>query len=194
MRSAALLWAIACLVVPASPAAAQSSPHETSDGGNRDWSRVRKLAPGTEINLTVQGSEPAKRIFVQADESTLTVLKPDAALPPDAVRRIASNHPEDLAAIVDSTARSNIVEILISENERNVVGCAVAAYFGGAVVGALPGVLIGHAVGRDTGPALVGMVVGWSSGAGFVYRRCRHPAERIIYRAATIEDDDASRH
>ena len=40
---------------------------------------------------------------------------------------------------------------------------------------------IGGAVGRDSGPALVGMMVGWSVGAVYMYRKCRHKPEKVIY-------------
>jgi hypothetical protein len=39
-----------------------------------DWSRVRKLAPGTEVIVIVQGSRPGTRYVVLADESELTVI------------------------------------------------------------------------------------------------------------------------
>jgi hypothetical protein len=67
-----------------------------------NWSRVRKLAPGTEIIVTVKGSPPATRYFVAADESDLTVLNvADPTLPRAArevLRDVASTHPEHFLA------------------------------------------------------------------------------------------------
>ena len=66
-----------------------------------DWSRVRKLAPGTEIIVTVKGAPPARRYFVAEDESDVTVLKmADPTLPAavrDLLREVASDHPEYLS-------------------------------------------------------------------------------------------------
>jgi len=63
-----------------------------------DWSRVRKLAPGTEVILTTEGSAPGRRYFVSADDSSLTVLNlTDSSLPAAtarALREIASQHRE----------------------------------------------------------------------------------------------------
>ena len=67
---------------------------EPSDVG---WSRVRKLEPGTEITVTVRGSQAGKRTFVSADESGLTVLDLAHSTLPAAATRVlrdmASNHP-----------------------------------------------------------------------------------------------------
>jgi hypothetical protein len=184
-----------------------------------NWSRVRKLASGTEIIVTVKGSPPVSRYFVAADDSGLSVLNVgDPALPTaarDVLRDVASTHPEwfqaaktggafvleknvrvgpdgvfvadrkvaDLAQVVEQYGRPDITDIKTASVESNPVGCAFAGYYGGAVVGGLPGVLIGGAVGRDSGPALLGMMVGWSIGAVYVYRKCRHKPEKAIYLA-----------
>jgi hypothetical protein len=62
------------------------------------WSRVRKLAPGTEITVTVKGSPPGQRHFVAADESDLTVLNVThpmlSADARDVLRGLTSSHPE----------------------------------------------------------------------------------------------------
>ena len=41
--------------------------------GDSNWARVGKLAPGTEVIMTIKGSQPAKRYVVRADDSELTV-------------------------------------------------------------------------------------------------------------------------
>jgi len=130
---------------------------------NADWSRIRKLAAGTKIIVTPRDSPPVKRYFVAGDDSSLRAL--------------------NLANIVEQYERYDIAEVRTARTSANQVGCAFASYFGGAFVGGLPGVLIGHAVGGDTGPALRGMMVGWSLGAIHVYRKCRHKPEKTIYLA-----------
>jgi hypothetical protein len=66
------------------------------------WSRVRTLAAGTEIIVTVRGLEPGNRYLVTADDSELMVLNvSDPALPVSvrsALRHAAASHPGFLAA------------------------------------------------------------------------------------------------
>ena len=63
-----------------------------------NWSRVRTLASGTEIIVTVQGAPPDRRYFVAAGESEVTILNlTDSTLRRTVTRAlldIASNHPE----------------------------------------------------------------------------------------------------
>jgi hypothetical protein len=63
-----------------------------------DWSRVRRLGVVTPILLTVNGSQPALRYFMGADDDGLVVLNLFAPTVPPAVRpalfRVASRHPE----------------------------------------------------------------------------------------------------
>ena len=103
MKSALSLTLIMCLVAPALPAAAQGGKPAESD-----WSRVRKLAPGTEILVTVQGSQSGRRYAVLADESNLKVLNlTDPTLPRAATRvllNMASYHPEYFSAMATAGA------------------------------------------------------------------------------------------
>jgi hypothetical protein len=199
------------------PEAARFATVQQSNPVDSQWSRVRKLAPGTELIVTVQGAPLANRYFVAGDESDLTVLNVEAlalaGAASDVLRDLASTHPEyflaarkggrfeleknvrmgpdgvfvadrkaaDLAQVVEQHGRRDISEIKTAAVESNPVGCAFAGYYGGGLVGGLPGAIIGGAVGRDTGPALLGMVVGWSIGAVYVYRKCRHKPEKVIY-------------
>jgi hypothetical protein len=236
MKSALSLTLIVCLVGSTLPVTAQepvaagpvarsitreaarfaAQPNQSAES---NWSRVRKLASGTEIIMTVKGSPSVRRSLVAADDSDLSVLNVgDPALPAaarDVLRDVATTHPEsfqaakkggtfvleknvrvepdgvfvadrkvtDLAQVVEQYGRPDITEIKAAKTESNPVGCAFAGYYGGAVVGGLPGVLIGSAVGRDTGPALLGMMVGWSMGAVYLYRKCRHKPEKVVYLA-----------
>ncbi len=198
-------------------AATHLATFEQSERVDAGWSRVRKIAPGTELIVTVKGSPPVNRYFVAGDESHLTVLNvSNRSLPATtkhALRDAASTHPEyfrnaqgrqtfivangvrlgsdgvfvadrkvaDLAQVVEQYRRPDISEIASARTDSNPVGCALAGYYGGAVVGGMPGVVIGGAVGGDTGPALRGMLVGWSLGSVYVYRKCRHKPEEILY-------------
>ena len=63
-----------------------------------DWSRLRKLAPGTELIVTIRGSLPGDRYAVAWDASALTVLNLAAptlpAVAKELLREVASIHPE----------------------------------------------------------------------------------------------------
>ena len=67
-----------------------------------EWSRVRRLAPGTEIIVTVEASQPVRRYVVSGDESELRVLNVADPPLPEAVtavlRAVASGHPDYLSA------------------------------------------------------------------------------------------------
>jgi hypothetical protein len=85
------------------PVTAQARLNATSNGqqsvpADSDWLRLRKLAPGTELIVTVNGSLPGSRYALAWDTSALTVLNLAApALPAaarDVLRDAASTHPE----------------------------------------------------------------------------------------------------
>jgi hypothetical protein len=120
--------------------------------------------------------------FLAAQKGGQFELEKNVRLGPDGVF-IADRKVAGLAQVVEQYGRQGITEIRTAETESNSAGCALAGYFGGGIVGGLPGAIIGGAVGRDTGPALAGMMVGWSMGAVYVYRRCRHKPEKLIYSA-----------
>lgn len=80
-------------------AAGEQAPSE----GTRGWTRVTKLAPGTEVILTTRGSMSASRVFVLADGSGIIALNLTGPSLPAVVtktlRRMASESPERFAAI-----------------------------------------------------------------------------------------------
>ena len=117
MRSAVSLALVTSLIGSALPVAAQQhtpmpgpiarsitreatrfATVEQSKPVDSEWSRVRKLAPGTELIVIVKGSQPSNRYFVAGDESDLTVLNVGAPSLPtaarDVLRDLASTHPE----------------------------------------------------------------------------------------------------
>lgn len=236
MRSAVSCALVISLIGSALPAAAQqNTPVSGSIAGSitrtatrfatvqpgepvdSEWSRVRTLAPGTELIVIINGFHSADRYFVAGNESDLTVLNAGAPTlrtgARDVLRDLASTHPEyflaarkggqfvlqknvrvgpdgvfvadrkiaDLGDVIEQYGRRDIAEITLAERDYNPVLCAVAGYYGGGIIGGFPGAVIGGAVGRDTGPALLGMMVGWSVGAIYVYQKCRHKPEKVIY-------------
>src|SRR5712691_10668420 len=93
MKSLISVVLVASLMGPALPAAARSgsgpthpfaraTAHEGLRVGvgqqgplaNRKWERLRKLEPGTELEVTVRGVELGTRYFILADESGITAL------------------------------------------------------------------------------------------------------------------------
>jgi hypothetical protein len=101
MRSAVSLALITSLIGSAVPVAARHSPFATAQQDepvDSEWSRVRKLAPGTELIVIVKGAQLANRYFVAGDESDLTVLNVDdpalTSAARDVLRDLASTHPE----------------------------------------------------------------------------------------------------
>src|SRR5260221_9735641 len=74
------------------------------------WSRVRTLAPGTEIIVTTKDSSLGQRLFVAADDSNLTVLNVTGSMlssaAKDVLRDMAANHP-DYVAVADTQSFAN---------------------------------------------------------------------------------------
>jgi hypothetical protein len=70
---------------------------QAGESTNADWSRVRKLEPGTEIMLTANGSQPRERYVLSTDESSITILNlADPTLPAGArevLRHLAERNP-----------------------------------------------------------------------------------------------------
>jgi len=82
--------------------AARLAASQRAQPADSGWSRVRELASGTEVTVTVKGSQPGKRYVVLANESGLTSLNLTAVgLQFPAARVLldmASHHPENLLA------------------------------------------------------------------------------------------------
>jgi hypothetical protein len=165
MKSTLSLVLTMSLIVTAFPAAAQD-PRES------DWSRVRKLAPGSEIAIKVDGSPEARRSLLAVDSSGLTVLNvADPAIPPETrrlLRDIASNHADSLAGarhggtfLLDDNQRIapdgvfvrgrkvadlDVIEIIARRDIGEISKLATVnrgAAAGGAIGGALGGVFVG---------------------------------------------------
>jgi hypothetical protein len=136
--------------------------------GPADWSRVRALTGGTEIVVTAAGSEAVHVRFASADDRGITVttrLRTMERIPREKVRLLE-----------------------IPETKRDAVACGIASYLGGAAIGGVPGAVVGGAIGKDTGPALTGMLVGWTAGGAYLFGKCRHVPARIVYEAPPFID------
>src|SRR5262245_14146762 len=150
--------AICVVLVVSTPAARVTA----ADDG---WKRVTRLEKGTTVLVTAHGAQPVRGDLTEVDADGLEIAL-DGPAP---------------ARIVKRFERAAILDVKTPYSTSNPFGCALAGYFGGGVIGAFPGALVGGAIGRDTGPALVGMMVGWSIGGVHVYRRCRTHPEHLIY-------------
>jgi hypothetical protein len=99
-----------------------------------NWSRVRKLASGREIVVTVKGSPPAPRHFVAGDEADLTVVNlTDPTLPAaarDVLRDMAANHPgyfavADKQSFVNGTVRVAADGVFVTDRKVADLGQVV---------------------------------------------------------------------
>jgi hypothetical protein len=191
-----------------------------------DWSRVRHLAPGTELSITLETTGVAaaglRRYFVSADDATLTFLdlsQPNLSVAAArALRDVAARHPgyldgaanggtfvlgklrlatagvfladrkvADLQEVVQTRARSEVVEIAIRQRGRGVWGHLgpLGGYFAGFMAGGFVAGTACRAVeGRDrcdTGPFLKGGVVGSLAGMAYGLHAARQETEKMIF-------------
>ena len=143
-----------------------------------NWSRVRTLAPGTEIIMTVKGLPPATRYFVAADESDVTVLNVvDPTLPRAAkklLRDVASTHPEHFLAAQKGG------QFVLEKNVRVAPDGVFIADRKVADLRQVVEIIARNNVAEISGPvpysrrheALVGLGVGAAAGAGIGLLLC----------------------
>jgi hypothetical protein len=138
---------------------------------NSDWACVRRLVPGTEVTVTVRGSQPGTRYVVLADEYGVTVLNlTNPTIPPAAksvLPEVASHHPEYFTAaqkggtfVLDKNVRmgpdgvfvadrkiadlAELAERIVRDDVVQVEGPTRArGSVAGAVIGAGGGFLVG---------------------------------------------------
>jgi hypothetical protein len=147
--------------------AARLTVDQAASSADAEWSRVRKLASGSEIIVTtVKGAQPVKRRVVRVDESTLTLSNGN---------------------VVEQVARNDLAEIKTLKRGRGVWGHL--GPLGGHFVGALSG---GYAVGLtcqamqgrdrcDSGAFLLGALMGGISGGLYGLSAARRETEEVIY-------------
>ena len=152
--------------------AARLTVDQPASSGDTEWSRVRKLASGSEIIVTIERAQPVERRVVRAvrvvrvDESSLTL----------------SN-----GQVVERVARNDVAEIKTVKKGRGVWGHL--GPLGGYFVGALSG---GYAIGLacqavqgrnqcDSGAFLLGTLMGGISGGLYGFSAARRETEEVIY-------------
>ena len=101
--------------------AARLTVDQTASSADVEWSRVRKVAAGSKIIVTIEGAQPVARRVVRVDESSLT---------------LSNGH------VVERVARNDVAEIKTVKKGRGVWGHL--GPLGGYFVGALSG---GYTVG-----------------------------------------------
>jgi|RhiMetdeSRZDD1v2_1073273.scaffolds.fasta_scaffold50524_5 hypothetical protein len=158
--SAISITLVAALAAAAVPATAQE-----------DWSRVRRLEPGSEITVTIGSSQPVERLFVSADDSVLTVLNlTDPTSPATKLRR------------------ASVAEITTRRKGRGIWGHLgpLGGWFAGAIAGGYgAGLACQAAAGRDrcdTGAFMTGMLVGGITAGTYGFHAARRETEYVIYR------------
>ena len=146
--------------------AARLTVDQTASSDDVEWSRVRKLASGSEIIVTIERAQPVERRVVRIDESSLTL----------------SN-----GQVAERVARNNVAEIRAVKKGKGVWGHL--GPLGGYFVGALSG---GYAVGLacqavqgrdrcDSGAFLLGALMGGISGGLYGLSAARRETEEVIY-------------
>jgi hypothetical protein len=155
--------------------AARLTVDQTASSDDVEWSRVRKLASGSEIIVIIERAQPVERRVarvarvvrvVRVDESSLTL----------------SN-----GQVVERVARNDVAEIKTVKKGTGVWGHL--GPLGGYFVGALSG---GYAVGLacqavqgrdrcDSGAFLLGALMGGISGGLYGLSAARRETEEVIY-------------
>jgi hypothetical protein len=186
MKSALSLTLIVCLVAPAEAQAA--GQRLTSDV---DWSRVRRLEPGTQITVTTNGSQPGTRYVLSVDDSSISVLNlAGSSLPASArktLRDRATHNPSHLldaqkggTFILDKNVRvapdgvfvaeqkfADLDEVVETVPRHDVVEIAGPVKVRGSVHGAILGAWLGFGVGAAFGTQAPNAASGWSLLTGF---------------------------
>lgn len=76
------------------------------------WKRVERFDPGTRVKVTVEGSTPADRYFVQLNDSVVVLLNLSAPdLPKRQLLNMAIDNPAWLASTAKTTYRDNNLRI-----------------------------------------------------------------------------------
>src|SRR5262245_16759899 len=188
-----------------------------------DWSRLRSVAPGSDVTLTRRGSTAVPRILVRVGDDHIVLLNlTDPQLPAAAsraLRRVAAEHAEYLTAasgntfffdgmrltedglyagsnriadpqrVVETIARSEVVEVAIERRGRGFWGHI--GPLGGFFVGGMAG---GFTIGAtcqaingtdrcDSGAFLAGGFYGGIAGGAYGLYAARRRSNEVVYRA-----------
>jgi hypothetical protein len=157
-----------------STASTQTGPAATDPR----WVPVRMLPGGVEVEVWARNAPPAQRVFVSADNTSITVLNLiDPALPSSArrvLRNLAKAHPGTLLSpdqmhVEDGvtldragvsmgsrllTSRDHLIEQIARDDLRQLrFNGPGGSYWGrGLLVGLAAGALIAYAIGSSCGP------------------------------------------
>jgi len=178
-----------------------------------NWSRLRQLAPDTEIIVTVKGAPSVQRYFVTGSESDLTALNLTKSVLPAAATHVlhemASRHPEYFAAMetsgtfgdehvrvgrdgvfVSNRRVADLGQVVETIARNDVAEIRGPVRVRGSVHGALLGTWLGSGAGLMFGTSASNAGLGWSLVTGLTvlggfigYRASSHQAEGVIYRA-----------
>ena len=175
-----------------------------------NWSLVRSLAPGTDVIVTVRGSQPGKRYVVHSDESDLTVLNvADPTLPPAATHLlldVVAHHPkyfqdtQTAGGFLDNNVRvgregvfvanrkvADLGQVVETISRNDVAEIRGPVRVRGSVHGAILGTWLGSGVGLAFGTSVSGAALGWSLLTGLTFvgglLGYRHRGEGVVYRA-----------
>jgi len=145
--------------------AVRHGAERANEPADRSWSNVRKLAPDTEVIVTVKGSRPVRRSLVRADESELWVKA------------------IDLDQVLMPIARGDVVEIRQINKPGHPVRKGVLI---GLTAGTGVGLLRTASCGGSTeclgyGAYFSALFGGIGAGVGAIIGAATHQTEEIIY-------------
>jgi hypothetical protein len=163
---------------------------QAGEATNAEWSRVRRLEPGTEIMVTANGSPPSERYVLSTDESGITILNlADATLPAGAsqvLRHLAERNPAHFTDaqnggtfLLDKNVRLMSKGVFVADRKVADLGSVVATIARADIV-EIAGI-------RRSRNVLAGTLYGVAAGGvfGYVVAACK-PNELCFQGAVTL--------
>jgi hypothetical protein len=163
---------------------------QAGEATNAEWSRVRRLEPGTEIMVTANGSQPSERYVLSTDESGITILNlADATLPAGAsqvLRHLAERNPAHFTDaqnggtfLLDKNVRLMSKGVFVADRKVADLGSVVATIARADIV-EIAGI-------RRSRNVLAGTLYGVAAGGvfGYVVAACK-PNELCFQGAVTL--------
>lgn len=167
MRKSAASFGVALVLAVATPSHAQNGT--PADDG---WRRVRKLAAGQEISITIQSEGLAQSAVrctvIAADDTSLTLLA-------------------DLDQVIRTIPREDVDEIVVHRKGRGFWGHLglLGGYFvGGTIGGYVAGAACTATSGAsrcDNGAYLIGALAGGIAGGAWGAHAARRETPEVIY-------------
>ena len=151
---------------------------------NDDWSRVKELAPGSEIVFTARGRATSSSLFVAADDASITVMTLErVSLRADEKRALIAligRHPDAFSTTPSASVRNRDVRVeagAVFANGRRIggVGELIGRYVRGDVVDL--GVMTpSHPIRNG---ALIGLGAGAAIGLAQITSNCAGRGEGV---------------